>query len=295
MRKRCWVGLFVVAALGWAACEAGVAGVPSLLGGTGLVALPNVWVVHQGDVELGLAAQSLDESTDTSPDMWMATGGSGHTWSAQAVGGVARNTEVWVDGARDNTRFENQTWSFGGKYQMPVSGSHYCIAVGAARRELSGSANLLNDVLEREHDDQSLSTTDLYVVTTTDFRLSEGSEWPSCSRFLGSFGLMYKRGSASESWAGPDDRGSWSGGDSLFEPFLGVEIPDQNNNVRLDVEYRWPDNTLEAEGVFSALVQYDFSPTVGVQLGTTNADPLGFGSGERSWFVNVGYTFSYGR
>ncbi len=204
MRKRCWVMLAAAAGLVWVAGgAAGAAEVPSLLGGTGLVATPNAWIEPQGDVAVAVADQSVPNSTETSADMWIATLGSGHIWSAQAVGGVAKGTEVWAKWGRDNTPFDNQTWSFGGKYQMPLHGSHYCIAVGAARRQLDGSASMLNDALEREHDDQSLSSTDLYAVCTTDFRTEDDSEWPTCSHFLGSFGLMYKRGSASESWVRP--------------------------------------------------------------------------------------------
>ncbi len=72
-------------------------------------------------------------------------------------------------------------------------------------------------------------------------------------------------------------------------------MPNELGNIRLAAEYRWPDHSLEAEAVFSALVEYDFSPTIGAQIGSTNADPLGFGAGDRTWFVNVGYHFGLGR
>jgi hypothetical protein len=293
MRKLGWVVLLLGLATVWMA-GTGLAAVPSLLGGTGLVAVPNAWVVPQGNVEVGAAVQSVSDASDSSFDMWIATLESGHAWSGQVVGGMTRGTEVWIDLAQDNTPFSNHTWSFGGKYQMPVRGQHYCLAVGAARRQLDGSATVLNDVLEPEHDDQSLSSTDLYVVGTAEFRLPNDSEWANCDRWIGSFGLMYKRGSASESWAGDDYRGSWSGGGSLFEPFLGIDIPNDSNTMHLGAEYRWGNNSLEAQSVFSAYLEYDFSPTLGVQLGSTNADQLGFGSGDRTWFANVGYTFGYG-
>jgi len=256
------------------ALVAGVGGacvaMPSLSGPTGVVSVPTAAVAPMGALELAVSYQSLQaDALDT------YTAGEDFTvWGLQALVGAADTAELWAAYSTiDDTDVSADIWSVGGKALLAREPeSQASLAVGGSYATLSNSedVNLWNAYL--------VATKDLTPMGAEDWEWGGGAG----TRILGSVGLMYIN-------VDPDLGDS----ESLTEPFVALQFVDAGGTT-LGLEYRWDDEELDCDSVFSAVLTYPFSPEWTVEVGTTNAGPGGFGLDDQDFFVRVGYRVPMG-
>jgi hypothetical protein len=300
MSKRLWM-LPVLAALLVAGSGIGFAAIPSLGGGTGIVTVPNALVAPVGQLSVEASYQSVQSALATGIEAYEPLDDSFSVWSLQALAGVADGAELWAAYSKDTSDLDTAVWAIGGKYKFYTDATYGAdIAIGAAYRSASGDANLILNIGEYEVPDfqpvdYSLDATvfDAYLVVTKDFASMAGSEWCPGSKLLGSLGVLYKDLNVDEEAVAEFVTLTGEFDDSLFRPFVAVQWIGADR-TSLGLEYRWEDNDLDADPVFSAVLGYDWENGFGAQVGTTNADQLGFGTGDQNWFASVSYTFAMG-
>ena len=178
MSRTMWVLPVLVALLVVLGSGAGFASMPSLLGGTGIVSVPDAMVAPLGQVQTALTYQRLEtlQHSAQALDMYNA-GASGskqgalmlkHTagaldvynpgafdysenfaeqtnylWGVQALGGIANGAELWAAYSQEQSDSNLKTWSVGGKYQITPPKSTVNVAVGASYRDATGDYTVL--------------------------------------------------------------------------------------------------------------------------------------------------------
>lgn len=327
MSKRLWV-LPVLAALLVAGSGVGYA-IPSLGGPTGIVIAPNALVAPMGQLQVAVGYQRMSgdgsvaemgatEATDLliqglEPYVPPTVGvsdfpyGSGSDfddfsiWSLQALAGVAEGAELWAAYSKDNSDFDTATWAIGGKYALPMKttgGTSF--AIGGGYRSGSGDADLIVDLNTALYPDPvavaydlDANVTDLYAVATQDFASMAGSEWCSGASLLGTLGLLWKNVDADVTASIDTFSAAVNLDDSLLRPFVALQWISADK-VYLGVEYRWEDSDMDVDPVFSAVLGGEFAGGWTGEVGTTNADQFGLGTGNQNWFARVGYNFATG-
>jgi len=280
MSKKLWIVpvlVAVVLALGSGASFA----MPSQGGGTGIVSVPNALVAPVGELQLAASYQKLTESLGAYSDDFSV-------WGVQALGGIADRAELWAAYQHANSDFFDHAWGIGGKVQLvrePKDQTYFAVFASYQR---ANSSMYDEDVSV----DLSDKVTTLGIVATKDFTPNgvTGNVWASGAKVFGSAGVMYKRLRSSLTIDGRDVSGS----DSLTRPFLGAEFVTADGTT-LGLEYRWKDSDLDDKAVWSAVLRHNFARGFTGEIGTTNADPVGFGTNDQNFFVRVGYSFPIGR
>jgi len=299
MSKRLWA-LPVLAALLVAGRGVGYA-IPSLGGPTGVVSTPNALVAPMGQLQVAVSYQSMTNSLVSGLETYTPLDDSLNVWSLQALAGVAEGAELWAAYSKDSSDFDVSTWGIGGKYKFPTEASYGMdFAIGASYQAGSGDTNLIINIGEYELPDfepadvnLDANATKVYGVVTKDFAAMAGSEWCPGSKLLGSLGVLYEKLNADLDATGLDFTGSGSFDESLFRPFVAVQWISADN-VYLGLEYRWEDDDLDVDPVFSAVLGGTFAGGWTGEIGTTNADQFGLGLDDQNWFARVGYNFAAG-
>ena len=279
MKKTLWtlplVAALLVAGSGFAYA------IPSLAGPTGIVTVPTAAVAPEGELQTALTYQSQQIAGQGmyGGDMDVSL------WQLQALAGVSDEAELWAAYALadQETPTVSETanmWAFGGKYQLTREPEDQtALAIGASIEKWS-------DVIGMYSGAQDIDAWKLYIVATKDFTPVSGEAWEwsagGGTRILGSVGIMYMS-------IDPD------GGDreSLTRPFVGIEFVGVGGTT-LGLEYRWKDNDLDMDAVFSAVLRHQVSPECSVEVGTTNATMFGLGLDEQDFFARIGYNFPMG-
>jgi hypothetical protein len=276
MTRKLWtlplLAVFVIAAAGGAAYA-----IPSLGGPTGIVSVPNALVAPPGQLQAALSYQAQKMYGDVDAKYW----------ALNVLTGVSKGAELWAAYAldqQDTPTGPSETahlWALGGKYQFTSQPKDQAaLAVGASWQGWSdlfvASTMYTTDV----------TVINAYIVATKDFTPMAAGNWEytnNATRILGSLGLMYIK-------FDPD------GGDSqsMTRPFVGIEFLG-TAGTSLGLEYRWKDDDIDANSVFSAVLTHKFSNKIEAQIGTTNAGPGGIGLNDQDIFVRVGYTFPMGK
>jgi hypothetical protein len=281
MSKKVWLlpalAILLVAVGGSAAFA-----VPSLLGPSGIVSVPNALVAPTGQAAVAASWQSMKmyEFTD-SEDF--------STWSLQVLGGVAEGAELWAAYSSANDVLDTTTWGVGGKFQFAREPeSPVTLAVGAGYRAGSGDARIAT-TLGMYTVDRDDKVWNAYLAASKDFTPTGlTSEWAKGTRIVGTAGLL---------WASRDRTehvpARTSGTDTLLEPFIGVEFLGTAGTT-LGLEYRWKDSDVDEKAVFSAVLRQCFPNGFFGEIGTTNADQLGFGLDNQDFFARAGYVFTFG-
>ena len=268
MRNRLFTFVTMVALL------VGVSGacvaIPSLGGPTGVVTAPAAAVAPLGELQLAVSYQSLQANA-----LDVYTAGEDFTvWGVQALVGASDTAELWAAYSTiDDTDVDADIWSVGGKALLAQEPqSQASLAVGGGYFSLSNSADV--------------TLYNAYLVATKDFTPMGAEDWEwsggAGTRILGSVGLMYIN-------VDPDI----GSGESLTKPFVALQFVDAGGTT-LGLEYRWDDQDLDDDAVFSAVLTYPFSPEWTVEVGTTNAGPGGFGLDDQDWFARLGYCVPMG-
>ncbi len=299
MSKRLWV-LPVLAALLVAGSGVGYA-IPSLGGPTGIVTVPNALVAPMGQLQVAVSYQSLTNELVSGLETYTPLDTDSNLWSLQALAGVAEGAELWAAYSADNSEFDVSTWGIGGKYKFPTDTTYGLdVAIGAGYRSGSGDANLIINIgsygipdFEPADIDIDATVTDVYGVVTKDFSAMAGSEWCPGAKLLGSLGLVYKKFNVDVDATVLGLTASESFDESLFRPFVAVQWVSPEK-VYLGLEYRWEDDDLDVDPVFSAVLGGEFAGGWTGEVGTTNADQFGLGTGDQNWFARVGYNFAAG-
>lgn len=317
MSRKLWVLPVLVAVLLALGSGASFA-MPSLGGPTGLVSVPNALVAPRGELQVAVGYQKVTEGlvlssgsaygvdADLARKLKVAqAGGTGiefnedfSVWGLQVLSGVADGAELWAAYQHANSDIADKIWGIGGKFQFlrePKDQAYVAIFASYQKAD-GGSALLLSGGMYTEPElfDVNLSdkVTTVGLVATKDLTPTgvAGSEWSSGAKLFGSAGVMYKRSRSSLTVNGSEASGS----DSLTRPFLGAEFV-TTDGTELGLEYRWKDSDLDAKAVWSAVLRHNFPKGFAAELGTTNADPLGFGTNDQNFFVRVGYSFPVGK
>jgi hypothetical protein len=299
MSKRLWVLPVLVAMLIATGSGIGLA-IPSLYGPTGIVTVPNAMVAPMGQVQVagsyqrfqGTLDQAVIANTLDALGLYVPGGDDDFSsWSLQALTGIADGAELWAAYLKDNSDLENTVWGIGGKFAIPQqSADQVSIAVGASYRRLDGDVSVADGLGLYESLDNKITNWDAYLCATADLTAMGQSEWAGGTRVLGTLGLIYKKAKAEVEFNGDFGTGTADADDSLFRPYLGIEFLGEERTA-LGLEYRWKDSDLDAKAVFSAVLRHEFEEGFSAELGTTNADQLGFGTDNQNWFVRIGYNF----
>jgi hypothetical protein len=274
MTKTLWT-LPVLVALLVAGSGAGMA-MPSLAGPTGVVSLPTAAIAPMNELQAALSYQSLQ-----TPGLGMYEPSEDFTvWSLQALTGVAQKAELWGAYARVRDGEDSHLWGIGGKIQLASEPTERAsLAIGGSYQDWS-------DALAVETGTGDVKVKNAYIVATKDFTPMGQERWEwgpgAGTRMLGSLGIMYIS-------LDPDVGDS----ESLTRPFVALEFIGASD-TSLGLEYRWKDDDIDEDGVFSAVLTHKFSDAVTAQVGTTNAAPGGIGLGDQDIFVRLGYSFPMG-
>ena len=293
MTMRLWTIPVLVGLLVAAACGVGFA-IPSLDGPTGIVTTPDTQVERTGSVDAALSYQKT-RTTELvqSAGLYGAAptfSERGHdmtAWSIQGLTGVSDNAEAWMAYHAIRDHADSHIWGLGAKMQFatepekPIS-----IAAGLGYQQWSnhftqsligaGPATVLVDNLE------DLKVWNAYLVASKDLSMkrNEKPRWGlgGGTHLLANAGVMYIK---------LDGTSSGSGSNSLTRPFLSAELV--GGNTEAAIEYRFSEDSIDQKAVFSALIRQRFSPDVSLEIGTTNADPVGVGLNDQEIFIRLGY------
>lgn len=295
MTKRLCASSLLAVVLITAAASTGLA-IPSLYGPTGIVSVPNAEIAPVGELQTALTYASRDREVG-SMGMYGTAELDEDMWGLNALAGVSREAELWIayamtDQDTPTVSIDADVWAIGGKYQITSqanddfadtaigasyeSWSDLVLGVGSASMGMYGSSSALVD---------DADVFKAYLAITKDFTPMSDELWQWDSggtRILGTLGLMYINFS-------PDSVSS----ESLTEPYLGLEFIGVGG-TSLGLEYRFDDDTLDTDGVFSAVLTYDPATEWSAQIGTTNAGPGGLGLDDQDFFVRVGYDIPLG-
>jgi hypothetical protein len=249
---------------------------PSLGGPTGIVSVPNALIAPRS-LEMALSYQKLTtgegmyDEDDT-------------VWSLQALARMAERAELWAAYSTIRDGDDAHMWGVGGKLALtrePQAG--ISLALGASYQQLSSSIAMYSEGLGAFDIEAEEKVTKAYLVATKDLAPGAGTHT------LASAGLMYMRARVSESAFDM----SYSESESLTRPFVGLEFMSPRGSG-LGLEYRWKDDTLDSKAVMSAVLRLAFSQKLSAEVGTTNADPVGFGMDDQNFFFRLGYSVPLG-
>jgi hypothetical protein len=281
MKRSLWT-LTLLAAFAIAVSGGAAHAIPSLAGPTGIVSTPNALVAPPDKLQTALIYQQQEISAGMySVDV--------DQWQLNVLTGVSEEAELWAAYAladQDSpTVSENANmWALGGKWQLAAEPEDQAsLAVGASWESWSDSALAGMASMYAGVDDMQVLKA--YIVATKDFTPQSGSDWgwgDGGTQMLGSLGLMYMK-------VDPDGGSS----ESLTAPFVGLEFIGEGGTT-FGLEYRWEDNDIDMDGVFSAMLRHAFSPEVEAEIGTTNAGPSGIGLDDQNFYISLGYNFPLG-
>ena len=270
MRMRVWMLPLLAAAVIAGAAAAGHA-VPSLGGPTGVVSVPTAAVAPTTDLQASVTYRALAiPETEPPADLKI--------WSIQALRGVSDEAELWAAYQRLHNTADSQIWEFGGKIQMDqslVKDSKMAVGVSLGRW-MDGFG--IPDVSPAVTDVDILKG---YLVFSKDLTPGATPSWewgPTPGiQAIGSAGILYLR-------ASPDDDED----QTLCRPFAALEMA-IGKGLNLGLEYRWQHSDLDEKAVFSAVVRRTIGEDLWMQLGTSNASPLGLGVEDQDIFIQVAY------
>jgi hypothetical protein len=240
--------------------------VPSLGGPTGVVSLPNAITMPADGWQAALSYQGMRASAS---GMYQAPDDLG-VWSLQAVHKMNDTSELWASYSSATDHADSHTWALGGKKMFTrFEGGGPFVAVGASYHKWGDA--FADGSWEDGAGRPDAGVTKAYAVVTG-VLADEG--W--ASGLVGSGGLMH---------IGLDpDRGC---SHSLTRPF--VTLQDILWGTELSLEYRWRDAPLDAKPVFSAAIRQVLSDKLTVELGTTNASPVGTGLPAQRLFLRLSH------
>lgn len=281
---RSWLLVLLTAAL-LVAGGASALAIPSLGGPTGIAMLPTAKIAPVNEWQTAFGYRSFrSEFMYAVEDVDMSL------WTFNALKGVASDAELWIAYTRGSNGEDTDIWEYGGKYLLserllPRTGflADTDIAIGAS---LGRWADALTDADPFMPFHTDIETLRAYFVVTTQLSPAGAGDWdweaaPS-TRIIGTAGLLYLR-------VAPDALDN----DTLFRPFLGVEIIGRSN-LTLALEYRFKDSGIEDDSLFSALIRYPIDRGTHLEIGLSNASPIGLGLGDQDFFVRLGYSFPVG-
>ena len=281
---RLWL-LVVLTALLLAASGASALAIPSLGGPTGIALLPTAKIAPVDEWQTAVGYRSFRTTY-----MYAFEDVDMSLWTFNALKGVASDAELWIAYTRGSNGEDTDIWEYGGKYLLserllPRTGflADTDIAIGAS---LGRWADALTDASEVMPFYTDIKTMRAYFVVTTQLVPGDAGDWdwesaPS-TRIIGTAGMLYLR-------VEPDALDN----ETLFSPFLGVEIINQKDLV-LALEYRFKDGGIEDDSLFSALIRYPIDRSTNLEVGLTNASPIGLALGEQDLFVRLGYSIPVG-
>ncbi len=292
MTKRMWT--LPVLAIALIALGSGVGfAIPSLSGPTGVVATPTAMVAPQGELQAAISYQSMQSCGLAMYDP-EGEGTDLDAWSVQALAGVSNVAELWAAYTSVDDSDSTDIWGVGGKFQLTKEpDDDATVAIGASYStwsDLQREYQTLQVTGQNEYGapqyglvpDVIKSDTDVYtayLVISKDLSPLSGKGWEWGSgggtQILGSVGVMYID-------IDPDKGDS----DSLTEPFINMEFVGESG-TKLGLEYRWDDSDLDCDAVFSAVLSYPVSDTMTVEVGSTNASPIGLGLDDQDWFARM--------
>ncbi len=278
---RFWLPVVLTAAL-LAAGGASALAIPSVGGPTGIVMLPTAKIAPVREWQTAVGYRSFrTEFMYAAEDVDMSL------WSFNFLKGVASDAELWAAFTRASNGEDTDIWEYGGKYLLserllPRSGflADTDISIGASLARWADALTSTDDVLPFFTDIETLRG---YFVVTRQLVPGGVEEWEweaaPPTRIIGTAGFLYLR-------IDPD----FGDSETVLRPFVGVEIV-ARNNLTLAFEYRAKDSELEDDPLFSTLLRYPIDRSTSLEVGLTNASPIGLGLGEQDLFARLGYSF----
>lgn len=272
----------VLAAVLLAASGASALAIPSLGGPTGIALLPTAKIAPVNEWQTAVGYRSFNTTY-----MYAFEDVDMSLWTFNALKGVASDAELWIAFTRGSNGEDTDIWEYGGKYLLserllPRTGvlADTDIAIGASLGRWADALTNADPLLPFYTDTETLRA---YFVVTTQLVPGDAGDWdweaaPS-TRIIGTAGILYLR-------VDPDALDS----DTLFRPFLGVEVIGQND-LTLALEYRFKDSAIEDDSLFSALIRYPIDRSTCLEVGLSNASPIGLALGDQDLFVRLGYSF----
>jgi len=277
MRMRSWMlpllGAAFLAASSTVACA-----IPSLAGPTGIVMVPTAEVAPTTQWQTAVSYRSVEVTEMYEADASL--------WGLQILKGVADDAELYARYIRSTNGEDTNIWEIGGKYQIServFQGRGFLadtdIALGASLGRWVDAFGMYEMTGSYAPD---VDTFKLYAVATKQvYPLGTTVDWewgtPTGTVVIGTAGLLYQS-------IDPDVGGS----ETSLRPFVGVEIIGAGD-LTLGLEYRAKDSNIEEEALYSAVLRRQFGPRTAVELGTTNASPIGLGREEQAFFLRLGY------
>lgn len=295
MSKRIWLFAALAAMLVLLGSSAAFA-VPSLGGPTGVVSVPNALIAPMGQVSGAVSWQRLADYQLRTPFTPTALQGEEdvNVWSAQVLGGVSDQVEAWASFATTDDALDSNAWGIGAKWQIVREpDAQATVALGASFQQGSGDAQL-GEGLSMYSVDNDIDVTKVYLAVTKDLTPAGlTGEWGTGAKVFGTVGLLWADASVDETITTPDSVDAFDASETLLAPFVGVEFMTLDCTA-FGLEYRWKDSDVDEKAVFSAVLRQQFPNGIFGEIGTTNADPLGFGLDSMGLFARVGYTFGLG-
>ena len=250
-------------------------GMPSVGGPTGIVSVPTAVIAPVNEWQTAATYRSL-ETVGMYEDVTL--------WGLQVLKGVADDAELWAAYSRVHDTADTDVWELGGKYELSSDIFHgrgiltdTQVAIGASVGRWIDAFGMykITDVMT------DVDTLKAYAVVTKQLIPAGVTEWewetPPTTQVIASAGLLYLR-------VDPDIGDS----ETLIRPFIGVEIVG-SNKLTLALEYRAKDDDLEEDGVFSAVLRRPLGDYATLEVGTTNASPIGLGLDDQDFFIRIGY------
>ena len=277
---RSWLLVVLTAAL-LVSSGASALAIPSLGGPTGIALLPTAKIAPVDQWQTAVGYRSFNTTY-----MYAVEDVDMSLWTFNALKGVASDAELWIAFTRGSNGEDSDIWEYGGKYLLserllPRTGflADTDIAIGASLGRWADALTDADPLLPFYTDTKTLRA--YFVVTTQLVPGSEGDwDWEAApaTRIIGTAGVLYLR-------VDPDALDSAT----LFRPFLGVEIISQKN-LTLALEYRFKDSGIEDDSLFSALIRYPIGEDTNLEVGLSNASPIGLAIGNQDLFVRLGYS-----
>ena len=278
---RCWLLVVLTVAL-LAASGASALAIPSLGGPTGIVLLPTAKIAPVNEWQTAVGYRSFRTTY-----MYAAEDVDMSLWTFNFLKGVASDAELWIAFTRGSNGEDTDIWEYGGKYLLserllPRTGflADTDIAIGASLGRWADALTNVDDLFPFYTDTNTLRA---YFVVTSQLIPSDAGDWDweaaPATRIIGTAGFLYLR-------VEPDLVDSAT----LFRPFVGLEIISQKN-LTLAFEYRAKDADLETDALFSTMLRYPVDRSTSLEVGLTNASPIGLALGEQDLFVRLGYSF----
>lgn len=238
---------------------------PSLGGPTGIVSVPNALTMPEGTWQAALSYQGMRASASgmyQPPDDLSV-------WLLQAARRLNDTAEVWATYSSGADHEGSRVWGLGGKRMLThLEGGGPFAAVGASYHRWDDAFVSGSRVDGAARPDANVVKA--YAMVTG---VLTGESW---APLLGTAGVMHIR-------LDPDIGSS----ESLTRPFLGLQAV--YVGTTLGLEYRWRDSTLDAKPVFSAAIRQVLSDELTVELGTTNASPVGTGLSAQRLFLRLSH------